>query len=216
MDRRRKSERLASQPIVGRLQKHGRAPYGFRPDQDVSYYVRMVTTEGVKTLWGKDLERAILSGVTKPQLGDMVGARRTARESVTLINRHRDADGNVRAQSEHHAHRFRWEVEKLQFFADRARRSRLARDAQMTTREDVRRQPELRSTFLSLRAAEQLAQRRIANPQDREKFLAMVREAMNASMRRGAPVPEVPLRQKDQSGRQARETRKRTPEDPTR
>ncbi len=213
---RRKPERLSSQPIVGRLQKHGLAPYGFRPDQDPSYYVRIVTTSGVRTLWGKDLERALLSGATKPQLGDMVGARRTARESVTLIDRQRDAVGNVTTQREHHAHRFRWEVEKLQFFADRARRARLARDAQITAREDVRRQPELRSTFLSLRAAEQLAERRIPNPQDREKFLSMVREAMSASTRRGEPVPDIPLRQKDGGGPPVPTTRKRTPEEPTR
>jgi hypothetical protein len=208
--------RLSGQPIVGRLQEHGRAPYLFRAGEDLSYYVRIITTGGVKTLWGKDLERAIRSGVTKPQPGDMIGARRTVREAVTLVDRQRDRQGNVKAQSEHHAHRFRWEVEKLQFFADRARRARLARDAQMTTREAVRRQPELRSTFLSLRAAEQLAERRIANPQDREKFLSMVREAMDASTQRGEPIPDIPLRQKKQSDRPIPAPRKRTREDPTR
>lgn len=216
MDRRRKAERLASQPIVGRLQQHGRAPYGFRADQERSYFVQILTTDGVKTLWGKDLERAILSGVTKPQLGDMVGARRTVREAVTLIDRQRDAKGHVVAQSEHHAHRFRWEVEKLQLFADRARRARLARDAQVSAAEDLRRQPELRSTFLSLRAAEQLAERRITNPQDREKFLSMVREAMDASTRRGEPLPELRLRDKKQGDRQPPTQRKRTRDDPTR
>lgn len=213
---RRKTKRLADQPIVGRLQMHGRAPYWFRADQDLSYYVRIVTSDGIRTLWGKDIERAILSGVTKPQLGDMVGARRASREAVTLIDRQRDAQGKITAQSEHHAHRFRWEVEKLQFFTDRARRARLLRESQMATREEVGRHPELRSTFLSLRAAEALAERRIADPQDREKFLAMVREAMNASMRRGEPVSDIPLRQKEQRGRPKPATRKRTPDDPTR
>jgi len=209
-------KRLSGQPIVGRLQEHGRAPYQFREGQDLSYYVRIVTTGGVRMLWGKDLERALHSGVTKPQLGDMIGARRTVREAVTLVDRQRDRQGNVKTQREHHAHRFRWEVEKLQFFADRARRARLARDAQTTTREAVRQQPELRSTFLSLRAAEQLAERRIANPQDREKFLSMVREAIDASTRRGEPIPDVPLRQKKQVDRPIPTPPKRTRDDPTR
>lgn len=216
MDRSKKVKHLASQPVVGRLKEHGRAPYQFRADQDLSYYVRIVTTDGVKTIWGKDLERAIRAAATKPEVGDMIGVRRSVRETVTLLNRQRNDQGNVTTQSEHHAHRFRWEVEKLQFFADRARRARLARDAQMTTREAVRRQPELRSTFLSLRAAEQLAERRIADPQDREKFLAMVREAIDASTRRGEPVPDISLRRQAKSGRTKAATPKRKREDPTR
>ena len=196
VDPTRKSKRLASQPVVGRLQEHGRAPYQFRGDQDLSYYVRIVTTAGVKTLWGKDLERAVRAAATKPQPGDMIGARRTVRESVTLLNRQRDAQGNVQTQKEHHAHRFRWEIEKLQFFTERARRARLARDAHIKTSEALRQRPELRSTFLSLRAAEQLAARRIANPEDRERFLEMVREAITASLQRGEPLPDINLRRK--------------------
>lgn len=188
--------RRASQLIVGRLQEHGRAPYQFRPDQDLSYYAKLVTTGGVRVLWGKDLERAIRAGETKPNAGDLIGARRTGREAVTLVDRKRDAAGNVVAQSEHHAHRSRWEVEKLQFFSDRARRARLARDAHLDTREAVRQRPELRSTFLSLRAAEQVAAQRIANPEDRERFLKMVREAITASLQRGEPLPDISLRQK--------------------
>lgn len=188
--------RRAGQLIVGRLQEHGRAPYQFRPNQDLSYYAKILTMAGVRVLWGKDLERAIRAGETKPKPGDMIGARRTGREAVTVVDRRRNAQGKVVAQSELHAHRTRWEVEKLQFFSERARRARLARDAHLDTRDAVRERPELRSTFLSLRAAEQLAAKRIPNPQDRERFLEMVREAIGASIRRGEPLPDVKLRAK--------------------
>jgi hypothetical protein len=187
----RSFERRMGQLVVGRLQAHGRAPYQFRAEEDVSYFVTLITMSGVKTFWGKDLARAIQAGATQPQLGDLVGARRTGRQAVTLIDRQRDARGNVQTQREHHAHRMQWEVEKLPFFADRARRARLARDAHADTRDTVKQRPELRSTFLSLRAAEQLAAQRIADPQDREKFLSMVREAMAESSRRGTPMPEI-------------------------
>ena len=188
--------RRASQLIVGRLQEHGRAPYQFRPDQDLSYYAKLVTAAGVRVLWGKDLERAIRAGETKPKTGDLIGARRTGREAVTVLDRRRDVQGKVVSQSEHHAHRTRWEVEKASFFSERARRARLARDAHLDTREAARQRPELRSTFLSLRAAEQLAAQRIANPEDRERFLKMVREAITASVQRGEPLPDINLRQK--------------------
>lgn len=207
-----------SQLIVGRLQEHGRAPYQFRPDQDPSYYAKLVTTGGVRVLWGKDLERAIRDGETNPKAGDLVGARRTRREAVTVVDRRRDAQGNVVAQSEHHAHRARWEVEKLQFFSERARRARLARDAHLDMRDAVRERPELRSTFLSLRAAEQLAAKRIGNPEDRERFLKMVREAMAASVQRGEPLPDVNLREKSpsDSARSVTPASKRGRDEPTR
>jgi hypothetical protein len=195
-NKRRSFGRRASQLVVGRLQEHGRAPYQFRRDQEPSYYAKLVTAAGVKVIWGKDIERAIRAGETKPKAGDLVGARRVAREAVTVVDRRRDDQGNVVAQSEHHAHRTRWEVEKLPLFAERARRARLARDAHLDTREAVRQRPELRSTFLSLRAAEQLAAKRISNPEDRERFLNMVREAITASVQRGEPLPDINLRQK--------------------
>nr|WP_298724363.1 hypothetical protein [uncultured Steroidobacter sp.] len=214
----RSFDRRAWQLIVGRLQEHGRAPYQFRPDQDLSYYAKVLTTGGMRVIWGKDLERAIRAGETKPKLGDLIGARRVSREAVTLVDRRRDAEGNVLTQTEHHAHRTRWEVEKLQFFSERARRARLARDAHLETREAVRQRPELKSTFLSLRAAEELAAKRIRNAQDRERFLAIVREAIAASVQKGEPLPDIKLRERTRSVTQSTPASqsKKDREDPTR
>jgi hypothetical protein len=212
------AERRGRQLIVGRLQEHGRAPYQFRPNQDLSYYAKVLTDHGLRILWGKDLERAIRAGETKPGIGDLIGARRVRREAVTLVDRKLDAEGRVWTQSEQHAHRTRWEVEKLQFVTERARRARLARDAQLDSRDAVRERPELRSTFLSLRAAEELAAKRIADPEDRERFLSMVREAIAGSIKRGEPVPDIQLRKKARAGSSpttlARVKRER--DDPTR
>jgi hypothetical protein len=87
-------------------------------------------------------------------------------------------------------------VENAPFFAERARRARLVRDGQTDVRETVRAHPELKSTFLSLRSAEELAAQRIANPKDRERFLSLVREAIAGSINRGEPLPEVRLRER--------------------
>ena len=193
---RASTTRRAGELLIGRLAAHGRANYQFRATEEPSYYLKLLTSRGERTLWGKDLERAIRTAETKPNIGDLIGARRTGREAVTVIDRRRDAAGNVVAQSEHHAHRNSWEVEKLQFFSDRAKQARLARDEHLDTREAVRQRPELRSTFLSLRAAEQLAAERIANPEDRERFINMVRDAIAASVQRGEPLPDRHLRKK--------------------
>jgi hypothetical protein len=179
--------------VIGRLTEHGRANYQFRNEENASYYVKLLTSRGAKTLWGKDLERALESGETRPKVGDLIGARRVAREVVTVTNR-RVADGRVVTEEAHHAHRTRWVVEKVQFFAERARLARRLRDEQADVRETVRAHPELKSSFLSVRAAEDFAARRISDPKDRARFMSLMREAMAASIQKGEPLPAVRLR----------------------
>jgi len=182
------------QLVIGRLTEHGRAHYQFRAGEDLSYYLKLLTSQGERILWGKDLERALTTGETKPKVGDLVGARRVARRAVTITSRERDAEGRVVRQQEQHAHRPRWVVEKVKFFAERARLARQLREEQLDVRESVRAHPELKSTFLSIRAAEAFADQRIADPKDRERFLELVRGAMAGSIRKGAPLPSVRLR----------------------
>ena len=180
--------------MIGRLKDHGPANYQFRRDEDPSYYVRLLTSRGERTLWGKDLERALRDGETRPKPDDLIGARRIGRDAVTVTARQRDAEGHVIAQEEHHAHRTRWVVEKVTFFAERVRLARRLRDEQADLREALRERPELRSTFLSVRAAEEFAARRIADPRDRERVLELVRGAIASSIQRGEPLPSVSLR----------------------
>ena len=182
------------QLVIGRLTEHGRAHYQFRTGEDLSYYLKLLTSHGERVLWGKDFERALVTGETKPKVGDLVGARRVARRAVTITARKRDAEGRIVLQEEHHAHRTRWVVEKVKFFAERARLARQLREEQLDVRETVRAHPELKSTFLSIRAAEAFADQRIADPKDRERFLELVRGAMAGSIRKGAPLPSVRIR----------------------
>jgi putative DNA primase/helicase len=192
---RRREGRL----IVGRLQEHGRAHYQFRPQEALSYFVRVLTNQGERILWGKDLERALARSVTQPQIGALIGAQRIAREAVTVTERKRDAEGRVVSHSEHYAHRNRWRVEKVKFFSDRARLARKVRDEHVDVREAVRAHPELKSTFLTVRAAEEFAAQRIADPTDRERFLELVRGAIAGSIKKGEPLPVVRLRDGERS-----------------
>jgi hypothetical protein len=214
--RRELNPRGGGQLLIGRLNDYGAANYQFRAKEDPSYYVKLLTSRGERILWGKDLQRAVTEGATRPQIGDLIGARRIAREAVTLTSRQRDAEGRVIAQEERHAHRTRWVVEKVTFFAERARLARRLRDEQADIRELVRAHPELKSTFLSVRAAEEFAAKRISNPEDRVRFLELVRGAMAGSIRKGEPLPSTSLRTRSQepSGPPRPGTPKR--EDPTR
>jgi hypothetical protein len=198
--------RRGGQLIIGRLRDHGPANYQFRAREDPSYYVRLLTARGERILWGKDLERALTEGQTRPKPGDLIGARRIAREAVTITARQRNPDGSVTTQHEQHAHRTRWVVERISHFAERARLARRLRDEQTDLRQAIREHPELRSAFLSVRAAEEFAALRITNPEDRQRFLELVKAAMTTSIRRGEPLPSISLR----------ESKPKKPEEPTR
>jgi hypothetical protein len=185
--------RLDRDLLIGRLAAHGRANYQYRAGEEPSYYLKLLTSRGERVLWGKDLERALTEAETRPVIGDLVGARRASREAVTITTRQRDAAGQVISQAERKAHRTHWVVEKVQFFAERARMARRLRDEQADVRESVRAHPELRSAFLSVRAAEEFASQRIPNEADRAKFLDLVRGALAGSIRQGEPIPSVRL-----------------------
>jgi putative DNA primase/helicase len=195
--------RRDGQLIVGRLQEHGRARYPFGAGDDLSYFLKMLTDRGERTLWGRDLERAIRHSVTGPKTGDLVGARRIDRQAVTVTARRHNVQGDTASPSELHTHRSRWVVEKIKYFAERAQLARRVRDVQEDARRAVRSRPELASTYLSLRGAEEIAERRIADPKDRERFLALVREAMASSVKNGEPLPTVRMRDRLRDQRQS-------------
>ena len=214
--RRGLNPRRSGQLLIGRLTAHGEANYQFRTKDDPSYYVKLLTSRGERILWGKDLQRALAEGETRPKVGDLIGARRIAREVVTVTSRRRDAEGRVVAQEERHAHRTRWVAEKVTFFAERARMARRLRDEHNDLRQSVRAHPELKSTFLSVRAAEEFAAQRIKNPEDRERFLELVRGAMASSIRKGEPLPSTSLRERSAEPRAPAMPRDLKREGPTR
>jgi hypothetical protein len=178
--------------IVGRLESHGPANYQFRAEESPSYYLKVVTNRGVEVLWGKDLARALSESRAEPKIGSVVGVRRSGYETITLPER-RDADGRV-TEPKRQVRRNQWIVESPEFFTDSARLARRVRDAQQDARSAVRSHPELASTYLSLRGAKEIAERRIADPKDRERFLALVREALARSIKNGEPLPAIRLR----------------------
>jgi hypothetical protein len=199
------SERLDDTLITGRLLQHGAAPYQFRRGEAESYFVKIVNERGERTLWGADLKRALAESRSQVKIGDVVGLRRIARERVTVSAQERDSSGRTVRESRQITHRNQWLVESVSFFAERARLARRLRDEQRETSALVREHPELKSTFLTLRAAEEFAKRKIAREEDRVRFVGLVKEAIAGSMHRGEPLPEVRLRGSDTPERESRD-----------
>lgn len=170
--------------IVGRLKAHGRANYQFESQGSPSYYAQILTSRGVETLWGVDLERAIVQSKSQLKSGSMVGVRRVGSELVTLPAREGDA-----ATVQRTFRRAQWVVEDITFFAESIRRARRDRETQLTDAAAMRARPELRSAFVSLHIAEQFAERNIRDPRDRALFVERVKAVMALSVKTLAHVP---------------------------
>ena len=185
--------------IIGRLLDHGPESYRFDPHQEPSYFVRIQTPDGKREIWGKDLERALTKSLTQPKIGDEIALRRTGADSVTVKRRERNADGQVLTEKELDTHRNRWVIEKREFLQARAMAAQVLRNPTIEPRRAVKQYPELAGTYLNLQAA-QIAARTLRDPQDRKRFVALVRQAMADSVARGEPLQPVRLRERAPPG----------------
>jgi putative DNA primase/helicase len=179
--------------IVGKLMDHGREAYRFDPHESISYFIEIGTTEGKRTIWGKDLERAMKESLTQPQIGDEIGMRYTGAVPVTVTRRARDASGRIVASREIATRRNHWIVEKREFFKARAAAAEVLLNPDIDQRQGGREHPELVGTYLWLQAAK-LAARRFQDSKDRETFVAVIRGALADSVARGDPLKPVRLR----------------------
>ncbi|HZE20236.1 MAG TPA: LPD7 domain-containing protein, partial [Candidatus Angelobacter sp.] len=181
--------------LTGRLIDHGRANYRHERGSPMSYFVKLETSRGDRTVWGVDLERALKESLTQPAMGDEVGLRTVRQDAVKVKTPERDGDGNVVGERDLDTHRNRWIIEKRGFFEARAHAARLLRNVTVDPRQAVKEHPELAGTYLQLRAAE-LAAKRLPDPGDRERFVETVRAALADSVARGEPMPPVRLRER--------------------
>jgi len=177
--------------LSGRLVDHGRATYRHDPRQPMSYFVKLETARGSRTIWGVDLERAFRESLTKPYIGDEVGLRSLRQEPVKVRRGELDATGG-RSERELATHRNHWVVERHAFFEGREDAARIVRDSSLTPKQAVEKHPELLGTLLEVHLAKLAAKK--LDPKDQERFVATVRSALAERIARGEPLPAVRLR----------------------
>jgi hypothetical protein len=193
---RRVAPDLRDGRVDGRLIEHGPAPYLHRPGEPQSYFVTVETLRGPRTVWGRDLERAMKESLTQPKAGDEVRLQVVAREPVTVKRLERGEDGRTLDMRTGTAQRNRWVAETPAFFEERAASARALRDPAVTPQSGVRERPELTGSYLVLKGAEEVASRKIRDPEDRAKFVALVRGALADAIERGEPLPTVRIRER--------------------
>lgn len=181
--------------LVGTLVEHGRAPYRHDMKEAMSYYAKIETATGERTVWGVDLERAFKESLSKPASGDLIGLRAVRQEPVTIKAKERDAEGKVVRERDLETVRNRWIVEKRDFFQERAAAAQTLRDQSIDPKQGARKHPELVGTYLQMHAAE-IAAKQIRDPEDQKRFVEKVREALATSVARGDPLPPVRLKER--------------------
>ena len=194
--------------ITGRLQEHGKANYQVQPDGSPSYYLKLITSRGQETLWGTDLERAILRSESQPKIGAMVGVQRVGSDAVTIPARQWERT----TERQRTFYRARWRVEDVTYLARSRQAAERAVKARLENKRAMAERPELRSAFISLHVAQEYAERNIRDPRDRDLFVNRVKAVMAASVRNGKPVPEPRI--VDQKSPSAERSTRR--DDPTR
>lgn len=100
----------ALRAYAGQILEHGSAKYNHDPDEKQSYFVRLATATGEKTVWGIDLKRAMTD--SKARIGDDVNLEFKGNVPVTVEANKRDKAGKVIGKEEIDTHRNAWEVTK--------------------------------------------------------------------------------------------------------
>jgi hypothetical protein len=188
---RRPTDRL----IVGWLRGHGPAQHAFRPKAEPSYFLKLQTRDGEQLVWGKGLERALAISRTRPQIGDEIGVREIEIRPIAIASAEPKVEGGAVTAPTPRTH---WVIERTAFFAERAAAAQALRDPQAQPREVIRAHPDLIGAYFTLDAARKVAETKIANPESRERFVALVRETLAHAVERGEPIIE-PRRREDLS-----------------
>jgi len=97
---------------------------------------------------------------------------------MVVVTRERDPQGQGVVEKRLETPRGHWVVERREFFDERAVAAQALRDPRVSRREAVRSHPELVGAYWALDSAGKVAEARIANPESRQRFVALVREAL--------------------------------------
>jgi len=105
----KKAVEADSRTFSGRVLEHGPAKYNHDPEEKQSYFVKLDTKAGEKTVWGVDLNRAMSD--SKAKTGDEVKLEFKGKERVVVEALDRDEAGKVIGKKPIETNRNTWEVQ---------------------------------------------------------------------------------------------------------
>ncbi|CAH0445363.1 hypothetical protein LMG10661_01614 [Ralstonia syzygii subsp. syzygii] len=170
--------------LAGKLLEHGEANYQHDPKKEKSYFVKVETERGERTVWGVDLGRAVAeSGVA---IGDRVAVEKMGSKPVTAKERVFDKDGQEVGERAVDTHRNRWQVGSLEKAEAFAREDRA---------EVVKKHPDLAPAYGTVAAAQKFAEKQFASKEDQARFVAIARQVVAEKIAHGENVPAPKIRE---------------------
>jgi len=184
-NRPERADAASDRLLMGTLLGHGRAPHEFKEGGAPSYYLRIGTPRGERTIWGAGLERALARSESRPRIGESVGVRENGTDRAPA------------AGTDAGAPRRHFIVERREFFDERLAAARLLRDARIHPRAAVEAFPDLVGAYFVLASASALIRERTPSTEVHARFVALVRESLARTVEIGEPLPQVRLRDRE-------------------
>lgn len=181
-------------PTVGVLLAHAAAPYQFDPMQRMSYYARIQTEVGERTLWGTDLERAMVESRSGVRVGDEVVLSQRGARPVTVRVPDRNAEGELVGDKKQIAQRMTWSVEKTEYIESLDRKAALLRNGAVAADAVLSQYPDLAGAVVGMRLAEQFAQRLTPRADDQARVVHAIRSRIADAIAQGQEVKLPPQR----------------------
>ena len=170
--------------VAGKLLDHGEANYQNDPKKEQSYFVKVETPNGERTVWGVDLRRAMAeSGVQK---GERIALEKMSREPVVAKEKVFDQAGNEVGKRDVDAIKNRWSVgsvDKAEAFVNGNRA------------EVVKKHPDLAPAFGTVAAARKFAEKNFTSKEDQARFVAVAQQVVAEKIAHGESVPAPKLRE---------------------
>lgn len=194
--RRPEQSAVRDAAVVGTMVAVGAAKYKFDPKNTESYYAKVATQSGERTLWGVDIERAIRESKSQPKVGDIVHIENQGSKPITVKVAEKDGNGEIIGRKEFATHRNTWFVEKQAYLDERDIKAQAFRNGQTAKETLVNRYPDLAPALAAVHVAELFAKNKLETVKEREAFVGLVRESLAGKIARDEPIPELKLRER--------------------
>ena len=183
-----RTEQPRASMTTGVLLESGSAPYKFDPNEKQSFYVKVRTDKGDRTVWGVDLERALAESKTDVKPGDQVTIENQGSKPVTVTTAVRNDAGQVVGEKAINTHRNAWVVEKPTYFDERAEKAAAFRNGDRAKQELVAQYPDLTNAIATMRLGELFAEKLIERPEDRRRVVNSLRDTLADALDRGETI----------------------------
>ena len=171
--------------IHGLLVAAAAAPYQFDPAQRMSFYVRVRTETGDRTVWGADLERALAESASRPRIGDQVVLTRHGAQPVKVLVAQRNTQGELTGEKRIVTQRAIWRIETSDHLRAMEERATRIRSGETVSPEIQRQHPQLAAAAAGLALAEQYATRVTSDQDSQQRLVQLIRERIADALAQG-------------------------------